>query len=214
MRQSYLLLLSLAIALGGCKFVPTASKNAAGSSNGAAQPDPESQVAAMWDTKIIPYLERRAGNFADVEALARTSPEEAGSKYGHKEKEGSSPWTVVVRLEGKIVAANTESRAGSIDVDADADGKADARVQIGPVMRGTALRDSLDFVSFNQFTNQIDFAQFGKAFNLYVDKTLTSKLPRTGLVGRGVRILGAYPLGGADGFPLLAPAEIALEPPP
>src|SRR5262245_24379377 len=112
MRLFHFLLLSLAIALGGCKFVPTASKNAAGSSNGAAQSDPEAQVASMWDTKVIPYLERRAGNFTDVQALARTSPEEAGRKYGYKEKEGSSPWTVVVRLEGKIVAANTESRAG------------------------------------------------------------------------------------------------------
>ena len=32
------------------------------------------------------------------------------------------------------------------------------RVQIGPAIRGTALRDTLDFVDFNDFTNQIDFA--------------------------------------------------------
>ena len=77
-----------------------------------------------------------------------------------------------MRVEGKIVAANTQSRAATIDVDVDGDGKADARVQIGPAMRGTALRDSLDFVQFNEFTNQIDFAQFGKAFNAYADKTV------------------------------------------
>ena len=33
-------------------------------------------------------------------------------------------------------------------------------VQIGPAMRGTAIRDALDFVSFNDFTNQIDFARY------------------------------------------------------
>jgi predicted lipoprotein len=108
------------------------------------------------------------------------------------------------------VAANTESRAGTVDVDADGDGKADAQVQIGPVMRGTALRDSLDFVSFNQFTNQIDFAQFGKAFNLYVGKTLTSNLPRDKLAGQTVKLLGAYPLGAAGSLPLVTPAEIEL----
>ena len=70
----------------------------------------------------------------------------AGQAYGYKEKQSSSPWTVIVKLDGKIVDANTKSTAATLDVDADGDGKADARVQIGPVMRGTALRDSLDFV--------------------------------------------------------------------
>ena len=74
------------------------------------------------------------------------------------------------RLEGKIVASNTQSRAATIDVDVDGDGKADLRAQIGPAMRGTALRDALDFVDFNSFKNQIDFAQFGKSFNTYVER--------------------------------------------
>ncbi|WP_246694530.1 DUF2291 family protein, partial [Mesorhizobium sp. M2E.F.Ca.ET.209.01.1.1] len=75
----------------------------------------------------------------------------------------------------------------------------DARVQIGPAMRGTALRDSLDFVQFNDFTNQIDFAQFGKAFNAYADKTVLSKLPREALEGRTAKVLGAYTIEG--GYP-------------
>ena len=53
-----------------------------------------------------------------------------------------------------------------------------------PAMRGTALRDSLDFVSFNDFKNQIDYAQFGKAFNQYAVRTVLSDLPRESLVGR------------------------------
>ena len=53
-------------------------------------------------------------------------------------------------------------------------------------MRGTALRDSLDFVSFNDFKNQIDYAQFGKAFNQYAVRTVLSDLPRDSLVGRSV----------------------------
>ena len=57
-------------------------------------------------------------------------------------------------------------------------------MQIGPAMRGTALRDALDFVDFNAFTNQIDFAQFGKSFNTYANKTVLSKLPRDGLDGK------------------------------
>jgi predicted lipoprotein len=208
MRRIDALALCLGLLLAGCKFVPTASK--AGNEGGGAKFDPDKTVADIWEPKVIPYLTAKAGSFTDVRSLAKSNPEAAGQKYGYKEKQGTSPWTVIVRIEGKIIAANTESRASSIDVDADGDGAADARIQIGPVMRGTALRDALDFVSFNDFTNQIDFAQFGKAFNTYVDKTITSKLPRDGLIGKSVKIMGAYPLGSPNELPLVTPATLEL----
>ena len=33
-----------------------------------------------------------------------------------------------------------------------------AAIQIGPVLRGTALRDALEFVRFTDFVNQFEFA--------------------------------------------------------
>ena len=208
MKLPTTLILASALLLAGCKFVATEKKDGGADSSGAS--GPEQQVAEMWDAKVLPYLEGKAGDFKTVSEAVRANVEAAGVTYGNKEKQASSPWTVIVRLEGKIVAANTESRAGSIDVDADGNGTADARVQIGPVMRGTALRDSLDFVSFNQFTNQIDFAQFGKAFNIYADKTVLSKLPREALEGRSAKVLGAYTLGSGQDLPLVTPAEAEI----
>ena len=38
-------------------------------------------------------------------------------------------------------------------------------LQIGPVIFGTALRDSLPFVHFGDFVNQIQFAQISRALN-------------------------------------------------
>ena len=75
-------------------------------------------------------------------ALARSNPDEAGRKYGYRAKEGSEPWTFAVNIDGRIVAAETTSRAATISVDTEGDGKVAAIVQIGPAMRGTALRDS------------------------------------------------------------------------
>ena len=37
-------------------------------------------------------------------------------------------------------------------------------IKAAGVSKGTAIRDSLDFVSVNQFKNQIQWAEFGKAF--------------------------------------------------
>ena len=149
--------------------------------------------------KVLPYLKGKAGPFQDVIAAAKADAKAAGEKYGNPRKQANSPWTYVASAEGKIVASNTQSRAATIDVDVDADGKADLRAQIGPAMRGTALRDVLDFVDFNAFKNQIDYAQYGKSFNTYANTTVLSKLPRDGLDGKSVKLLGAFVAGSGTG---------------
>ena len=82
----------------------------------------------------------------------------------------------------------------------DGDGKADVRAQIGPAMHGTALRDTLDFVDFNAFTNQIDFAQFGKSFNTYAERERAVEAAARGArTASSVKLLGAYvPAAGSD----------------
>lgn len=202
------------LALAGCKFIPTAEKHKQASANSAQAPDKgfDAKAAELWDAKVMPYAAAKAGLFVDVRAAIMADANAAGAKYGYKEKEGSAPWTLLAKIEGKIIAANTESRAATIDVDVDGDGKADARVQIGPVIRGTAIRDSLDFVNFNDFTNQIDFAQFGKAFNTHLNGKILEKTPRESLPGQSVAVLGAFPLPRAGELPLVTPLAIEIKP--
>jgi predicted lipoprotein len=208
-------LVAASLAVGGCKIVATPARKAGGSDEANAGGfDPDAMVSAIWDTKVIPYLSAKAGALPDVLALARSTPEEAGRKFGYRAKEGSEPWTFVVTIDGRIVSAETTSRAATISVDTKGDGKIAALVQIGPAMRGTALRDSLDFVSFNDFKNQIDYAQFGKAFNQHVAKGFLAQLPRDSLVGRNVKVLGAFTLEAGDQPPLVAPAQLTLGPEP
>jgi predicted lipoprotein len=204
---------AIGLTLGACKFVKTPDKQAAGAESGDTGGfDPNAKVAAIWDAKVIPYLSAKAGPLPDVIALARSNPDEAGRKYGHRAADSNEPWTFAVRIEGRIVSAETTSRAATISVDTAGDGKVAAIVQIGPAMRGTALRDSLDFVDFNDFKNQIDYAQFGKAFNQHVVQTSLSQLPRDSLKGRSVAILGVFTLATGDEPPLVTPALLKLGP--
>ena len=207
------IVLAAGLALDGCIIVKTPNKRVVGADDANSDSfDPGAMVSAIWDSKVIPYLSTKAGPLPEVVALARSNPDEAGRKFGYRAKEGSEPWTYVVKIDGRVVSADTASRAGTIGVDTGGDGKVAAIVQIGPAMRGTALRDSLDFVSFNDFKNQIDYAQFGKAFNQHVVKTVLSKLPRDSLVGRKVSVLGAFTLDTGDQPPLVAPVQLTLGP--
>ena len=206
-----------AVAVGllasSCRLIPTAdipSLVNAGAPNGGGAFDPDKRVAEIWLAKVVPYFEKKAGNLLEVRDLAAKSLDDAGAQFGYRAKSENTPWTLMVKFDGVIVAADTESRASTISVDATGKGKTDAIVQIGPAMRGTAIRDALDFVSFGDFTNQIDFARFGKAFNTYVNQTTLEKLPREALVGRKVTVLGAYPFVSAAETPFVTPVEVTI----
>lgn len=210
--RSAVVIALLAMALPGCKIIktPTAEEKAAETAKSAF--DPAAKVEAIWQSQAIPYLQKRAGELKDVVALAASSPDQAGEKYGNPRKQASAPWTYAVKLSGKVVAADTASRAATIDLDADGDGKADAKVQIGPAVRGTALRDTLEFVNFNEFKNQIEWAQFGKAFNEKINAALLGPLPRDGLTGKTVTVTGAFSLPSSGQLPLVTPAELTVGP--
>lgn len=206
-QAAFPVLLAGALALGGCKFVKTEDEQkqaAAGAFN------PDKLVADIWDAKVVPYLEGRAGAFQEVSALAASDLNAAAGKYGHKEKQGNAPWTFAAKVDGVIVAEETKSRAAYVDVDVDGDKKADVRVSIGPAIRGTAIRDSLDFVNFNAFKNQIEWAQYGKSFNTHVNALLLEKLPREGLTGKTIKAIGAYPLPAKGQLPQFVPVTITV----
>jgi predicted lipoprotein len=202
----------VAAALPGCKIIktPTAEEKAAAAAKTAF--DPNAKVEAIWQSQAVPYYQKRAGELKDVVAAVAAGPDQAGEKYGNPKKQASAPWTYAVKFTGKVVAADTQSRAATLDVDADGDGKADAKVQIGPALRGTALRDTLDFVNFNEFKNQIEWAQFGKAFNEKANAAFLSAIPRDGITGKTVTVVGAFPLPSGSDLPLVTPSELTVAP--
>src|SRR5882757_11042179 len=99
------------LALAACRIVPTAEVKAGGS-QAAVEFDPDAMVAGLWDAKVLPYLTTKAAPFAEVIALVRSHPDEAVKKYGYREQP-SAPWTYVAKLEGRIAAADTGTRAAT-----------------------------------------------------------------------------------------------------
>ena len=69
------------------------------------------------------------------------------------------------------------------------------RLQVGPVLRGTSIRDALPTVSFDQFVNQIQYADVATALNARVEAEILPSLERETLVGKRVRFAGATTLG-------------------
>src|SRR6478736_118831 len=68
------------LALSGCKFIKTADQEKEAA---AGAFDPDKRVAEIWDAKVLPFLDKRAGALKDVAALMTSDVEAAGAKYGH-----------------------------------------------------------------------------------------------------------------------------------
>jgi predicted lipoprotein len=169
--------------------------------------NPDQMVEADWEAKVLPLLRAKAGPYDTVADAIGKDPNAAGQQNGYR-AEATSPWTYAVKVEGTVTGANTESRAATLDVKTA--GGQTVMVQIGPVIRGTAIRDMLAFRPFGSFKNQVDYAQYGKALNAKANATVLSKVPRQDLVGRTVSAVGAFQPSGAGGAPLITPVEITV----
>ena len=68
------------------------------------------------------------------------------------------------------------------------------RVQTGPAINGTDLRDTTGTISFEQFTNQIDYQNAGYAINTAMKKAVLSKVDTAKLTGKTISVVGVFQL--------------------
>lgn len=68
------------------------------------------------------------------------------------------------------------------------------RVQTGPAINGTELRDATGTIEFGQFTNQIEYQDAGSAINNEMKKEVLSKVDTAALPGKTIAVVGAFKL--------------------
>ncbi|WP_099867565.1 DUF2291 family protein [Pararhizobium haloflavum] len=216
MPLPFRLTLALALtltSLAGCKLVKNVDEagegSAAGGSSTAPANDMDAQVAAMWDDQVMAHFNDAATDLATLLPAIESDIEAAGEEYAYRPAGSGGAWNFTTQFTGTIVAADTETRAATADVDIDGDGAGDATVQLGPVLRGTALRDALPFIDFTSFGDQIAFAQLSRSLNTRAYDGALAPLDRDDLEGRQVRVTGAFALSQAGGEILVTP--VALE---
>nr|WP_295110669.1 DUF2291 domain-containing protein [uncultured Caulobacter sp.] len=194
-----LVLVALLPVVSACKVVPIAADRAARERQ-AGSFDATRYVEAVWDAQAAPYWDKQAEPLTQLTAQIDKDIDAAG---GRKAGDGS-PWTFVTQGEGQVTAVKTNARAGAVTVTVD--GKP-VEVLVGPVVSGSALRDSLPFVTFNDFSNQIAFAEVGGALT---KRALRQARPAAqGLKpGDRVRFQGVFQLGKAGDPVVVTPVRL------
>jgi predicted lipoprotein len=183
--------------------LPGHESNSAGSQ--PAQSKAAQFVDGFW-SKLVPLFEEKAQDIAKVLPEIRADSNAAGEKYGRRE--ATNPYNYMVKGTGKVTEINTTSAAGTAIVEIPGlDEK--VALQIGPVVRGTALRDATGLVSFNEFSNQLDYADVSKEMNARALKTAFAAVPAASLPGKSVTFYGAFTFDPHSKSPvLITPVKI------
>ncbi len=144
--------------------------------------DAATYVESIWPTRVV--------------QTAKTSAVELDS--GLLAGTGTPGATILVRGAGIVSSVDTRSRVGLALVDlTPGDGRPEVALQIGPVLRGTAVRDALPFIRFGDFANQLEFADVANALNARVLRSVLGAFDAGSLQGRPISFWGAMKLDGA-----------------
>jgi predicted lipoprotein len=189
-------LLAALSVLPACKIVRDKDKKKQAANGGF---DADAYVAGIWDSKVMPQVRDHATEITTVlDALAK-DVDTAGAQYGHRAEAEGSAWNFIVKGRGKVTKVDVASRRGTlvIALAGDPAGRS-VTLQVGPVVFGSTFRDSLPFVAFGDFVNQIDFAQVSRKLNDRAVAAARNGLDPAGTEGRTVAFAGAManPVGG------------------
>ncbi len=168
-------------------------------------------VRALWESKALQYFDQHANPVDSVLATLAKNPDVAGKRFGHRAGDESSPWTFAVRGSGTIESVNMASHHGEMIVSVGPRGHAIAvTLQIGPVVYGTAVRDSLPFISFGDFVNQIQYAQVSKALNDRAVALASDGITPRPQKGQTVEFVGAMADPATSGGTTITPVRLHL----
>lgn len=102
-----------------------------------------------------------------------------------------------------------EGRSGVYDVAVpDLEGVR-VRVQTGPAVNGTDVRDATGTVEFGQFTNQIEYQNAGSALNDQVKAQVLQPIDTAALAGKTVEVTGVFRLINPESW-LVTPVRLVV----
>jgi predicted lipoprotein len=175
----------------GCKIVADGDQ-AAIDLNKPDSFNAQAYVGKLWDSKAAPYFQNEAHPVTAVLAALAEDKVAAGKAFAHRATADGTPWTFAVRGTGIVKSVNTESRHGEMVVEiGPREHPIEASLQIGPVIYGTAIRDSLPFIAFGDFVNQIQYAEVSRALNNLAFEAARKGMNPIPQAGQTVEFVGA-----------------------
>ena len=151
---------------------------------------------------------------ADIEARAVdavTLATAISSDRATAEKEYGVPAGVGPVMSVKLAGVVGEGKSGVYDVVVPGlPPELRVRVQTGPAINGTELRDATGKITFGQFKNQIEYQDAGSALNNEMKKQVLANVDTKALGGKTITVVGAFKLVNPKSW-LVTPIRLVVQ---
>lgn len=153
--------------------------------------------------EIRSYVIEHAVDAKTLFDAATADKKAAGEKYGVMA--GIAP-VMPVKLSGIV----GEGKSGTFYIAIDGMEGAKVRVQTGPAVNGTDLRDATGTIAFGDFTNQIEYQNAGAGINNAMKAEVLADLDRDTLTGKTIEVTGVFTMISPKNW-LVTPVELSVQ---
>jgi len=164
---------------------------------------PEAYGAEQFP-KIQADVEKRAVGASELATAIAADKKAAGEKYGVATSTGP---VIPVTLTGTF--STRKSGINEMKIDG-LPPETVVRVQTGPAINGTDLRDATGTIAFGQFTNQIQYQDAGSGINNEMKKAVLGGIDVDTLDGKTATVVGVFKLINPKNW-LVTPVKVDIK---
>ena len=207
--------LGLAVALAasatftGCGIVKVVKIGEEGKYTGDVEFNAGDDVAAIWEESALPELNEKAVDLKEFLEQSNGDLTALAEEYGSYSMGKSGELSYAVKGTGTVEEVNTQSQAGYMSVKLEGySGTESVKIQIGPVYKGSSIRDTLSFIKFGDYKNQEQWAAVSQSINEIVAKDVVEPAKPESLQGKTISFVGAFTVSSGSSDVLITPVVL------
>lgn len=192
------LALAFSIVLGCTGCVKVIKIGEEGKYTGKVEFNAADAAANLWEDAVA-NIQEKAVDLPTFLTEANGNLTSLVDKYGKYSMGTSGSISYAVKGTGVVEEVNQEKKAGYMTVKLDDyDGPEVIKIQIGSVYKGSSTRDTLDIVSFGDYTNQQEWAAISQELHNSIDANIIKPADPANLVGKTIEFTGTFTVDGND----------------
>jgi predicted lipoprotein len=155
-------------------------------------------VSDLWES-AQENIEEKAVDLGDFLTEANGDLSSLVDKYGKYSMGTSGSISYAVKGTGTVTEVNQEKKAGYMTVKLDGyEGPETIMIQIGSIYKGSSTRDTLDIISFGDYTNQEEWAAISQELHTQIDAEVIQPADPASLEGKTIDFTGTFTVDGND----------------
>lgn len=171
----------------------------------------DSDVESIWQSKAVPELAEKAVDLKEFLTQSKGDLKTLADKHGKYSMGSSGELNYVVKGTAEVVKVDQSKKAGVMDVRLQGyDGPEAIQLQVGSVFKGSAVRDSLSFIKYEDYKNQVQWASVSQSIHAVIQKQVLDPLNVASLTGKTVEFVGCFTVDGNDKL-LITPVQMTVK---